>query len=72
MVCSPAKEKTLEMEERNVEEEIETNGVKENVTLKRYKQVAKRLVKCAIMWKSFRHSMYETIHKNHTSREDGC
>ena len=33
MVCSPDKKKTLEMEEINVEEEIEKNGAKEDVTL---------------------------------------
>ena len=45
MVCSPDKEKTLEIEEINVEEEIEINGVKEDGTLKMYKRAAKRLVK---------------------------
>ena len=48
MVCSPDKEKTLEIEEINVEEEIETNGVKEDATLKMYKRAAKRLVKCVV------------------------
>ena len=36
MVCSPDKEKTLEIEEINVEEEIETNCVKEDATLRSY------------------------------------
>ena len=41
MVCSPDKEKTSEMEERFVEEEIETKGVKVDATFKTYKQVKK-------------------------------
>ena len=40
------------MEEINVEEEIETNGVKEDATLKMFKQVAKRLVKHVVTCKS--------------------
>ena len=52
MVCSSDKEKTLEMEEINVEEEIETNGVKEDATLKMYKRAAKRLVNHAVTCKS--------------------
>ena len=52
MVCSPDKEKTLEIEEINVEEDIETKGVKEDATLKMYKRVTKRLIKRVVTCKS--------------------
>ena len=52
MVCLLEKEKTSEMEERNVKEEIKTKGVKEDATLKIYKWAAKRLVKRVVACKS--------------------
>ena len=52
MVCSLDKEKTLEMEEIKVEEEIETNGVKEDATLKMYKRAKKILVNRVVTCKS--------------------
>ena len=52
MVCLPDKEKTSEMEERNVKEEIETKCVKEDNTFKIYKRATKRLVKRVVTCKS--------------------
>ena len=52
IVCLPDKEKILEMEEINVEEDIETNDVKEDATLKMYKRAGKRLIKCVVTCKS--------------------